>query len=108
MNRISSEDEVLRLINDNEMVVVYFTGRDCGACEAIKFKIESILRTLPNIKAVEIDGEKNVELAAKYGVIFFNLIFLLYIEGKETLRIGRNVDLLELERNIKRYYEMIF
>ena len=106
MNRISSEDEVLRLINDNEMVVVYFTGRDCGACEAIKFKIESILRTLPNIKAVEIDGEKNVELAAKYGV--FSLpIFLLYIEGKETLRIGRNVDLLELERNIKRYYEMI-
>ena len=68
MNRISSEDEVLRLINDNEMVVVYFTGRDCGACEAIKFKIEGILRTLPNIKAVEIDGEKNVELAAKYGV----------------------------------------
>ena len=56
MNRISSEDEVLRLINDNEMVVVYFTGRDCGACEAIKFKIEGILRTLPNIKAVEIDG----------------------------------------------------
>ena len=107
MNRISSEDEVLRLINDNEMVVVYFTGRDCGACEAIKFKIESILRTLPNIKAIEIDGEKNVELAAKYGV--FSLpIFLLYIEGKETLRIGRNVDLLELERNIKRYYEMIF
>ena len=51
--------------------------------------------------------KKNVELAAKYGV--FSLpIFLLYIEGKETLRIGRNVDLLELERNIKRYYEMIF
>lgn len=107
MNRISSESEISRLINENEMVVVYFTGRDCGACEAIKFKIESILKTLPNIKSVEIDGEKNIELAATYGV--FSLpIFLLYVEGKETLRIGRNVDLLELERNIKRYYQMIF
>ena len=107
MNRISSEDEVLRLINDNEMVVVYFTGRDCGACEAIKYKIESILKNLPQIKSGEINGEENLDLAAKYGV--FSLpIFLLFIEGKETLRIGRNVDLLELERNIKRYYEMIF
>lgn len=107
MNRVSSEGEILKLINDNEMVVIYFTGRDCGACEAIKSKIESVLRGLPNIMSVEIDGEKNLELAAKYDV--FSLpIFLLYIEGKETLRIGRNVDLLDLERNIKRYYEMIF
>ena len=89
------------------MVVVYFTGRDCGACEAIKFKIEGILRTLPNIKAVEIDGEKNVQIAAKYGVFSFP-IFLLFIEVKYTLRNGINVDLLELEINIKRYYEMIF
>ena len=62
---------------------------------------------LPQIKSGEINGEENLALAAKYGV--FSLpIFLLFIEGKETLRIGRNVDLLELERNIKRYYEMIF
>ena len=89
------------------MAVIYFTGMDCGACEAIKFKVESILQTLPKIKSGEINGEKNPELAAKYDV--FSLpIFLLFVEGKETIRIGRNVDLLELERNIERYYEMIF
>ena len=69
-------------------------------------EIETV-KNLPEIKSGEINGEESLSLAAKYDV--FSLpIFLLFIEGKETLRIGRNVDLLELERNIKRYYEMIF
>lgn len=106
-NKLVSENEVFNLIDNNKIVVIYFTGMDCGACEAIKFKIESILRSLPKIKSGEINGEENVELAAKYGV--FSLpIFLLFIEGKESLRVGRNVDLLELEGNIRRYYDMIF
>lgn len=107
MKKLLSENDIIKLINDNKMAVIYFTGMDCGACETIKYKIESILRNLPQIKSGEINGEENLGLAAKYGV--FSLpIFLLFIEGKETLRIGRNVDLFELERNIKRYYEMIF
>lgn len=107
MKKLINEDEIINLISNNKMAVVYFTGMDCGACEAIKFKIESILKELPKIKSAEINGEENLELAAKYGV--FSLpIFLLFIEGKETLRIGRNVNLLELEGSIRRYYEMLF
>ncbi|MEN8076091.1 thioredoxin family protein [Clostridioides difficile] len=107
MNKLVNEDDIFNLINDNEMSAIYFTGMDCGACEAIKFKIESILNDLSKIKSGEINGEENLGLAAKYGV--FSLpIFLLFIEGKETLRIGRNVNLLELEGSIRRYYEMIF
>lgn len=106
-NKLVSENEILSLIGNNKMVVIYFTGLDCGACEAIKFKVESILKRLPKIRSGEINGEENLELAAKYGV--FSLpILLLFIEGKESLRIGRNVDLLELEDNIRRYYNMIF
>ena len=107
MRKLINENEIIDLISNNKMSVVYFTGMDCGACEAIKFKIESILKELPQIKSGEINGEENLGLAAKYGV--FSLpIFLLFIEGKETLRVGRNVDLLELERSIRRYYEIIF
>ena len=107
LNTLFSENDIINLVNDNKIAVLYFTGMDCGACEAIKYKIEGILKNLPQIKSGEINGEENLDLATKYGV--FSLpIFLLFIEGKETLRIGRNVDLLELERNIKRYYEMIF
>ena len=68
---------------------------------------ESIIKRYPKIQACEINGEDNLEVAAKYNVFSFP-IFLLYIKGKEYLRIGRNVNLLELERDIERYYKMIF
>ena len=107
MKKLINEDEIINLISNNKMAVVYFTGMDCGACEAIKFKIESILKELPQIKSGEINGEENLGVAAKYGV--FSLpIFLLFIDGKETLISGRNVNLLELEGSIRRYYEMLF
>ena len=107
MNKLHNEDEIIELINNNSMAVVYFTGMDCGACEVIKFKVENILREHPEIKSGEINGEEDLQIAVKYGV--FSLpIFLLFIEGRETLRIGRNIDLLELERNIERYYNMIY
>lgn len=107
MKELNSSYEIEELIKNNTMAIVYFTGSRCGACEAIKIKIEEIIKRYPEIKNGEINGETNLEIAAKYDV-FSVPIFLLYIEGKESLRIGRNVNLLELERNIERYYHMIY
>lgn len=107
MNKLLTENEISDLINNNKMAVVYFTGNSCSACEAIKIKVEEILKRFPKIQGGEINGEENISLAIKYDV-YSVPIFLLYIEGKESLRIGRNVNLLELEHNIERYYEMIF
>lgn len=107
MNKLSSNDEIDKLIKNNIMAVVYFSGSKCGACEAIKIKIEEILKKYPNIKDCEINGEENLEIAARFDV-FSVPIFLLYIEGKESIRVGRNVNLMDLESNIDRYYEMLY
>lgn len=107
MINIEDRDEVVKLIKDNKMSIIYFTGSACGACEAIKGKIESILKEYPKIVCREINGEKYIDLAAEYG-IFSLPIMLLFIEGKEFLRVGRNVNLLELRGDIERYYNMIF
>ncbi|MBM6860077.1 thioredoxin, partial [Clostridium saudiense] len=61
----------------------------------------------PKIVCREVNGEKHIDLAAEYD-IFSLPIMLLFIEGKEFLRLGRNVNLLELKMNIERYYNMIF
>ncbi|WP_238881724.1 thioredoxin family protein [Clostridium sp. YIM B02551] len=107
MNKLHSDNDIVDLIKNHRMTVVYFSGSTCGACEVIKLKIEDMLKKYPNIKCGEIDAEKHLDLAAKYN-IFSVPIFLLYIDGKESIRLGRNLDLLELETNIGRYYEMIF
>lgn len=107
MEKLHNQEEIEALIKNNAMVVVYFTGNSCSACEAIKIKIEDILNSFPKIKGVEINGEENISLAIKYDV-YSVPVFLLFIEGRESIRIGRNVDLLELERSIERYYHMLF
>ena len=56
---------------------------------------------------MEIDSEKQMEFAAMNNVFSFPLL-ILYINGKETIRVGRNVNLLELEKSIDRYYAMLF
>lgn len=107
MNLVKTQSELEELINKNIITVVYFSGTTCGACEVIKIRINDMLTKFPQIASYEINGEENIELAAKYEV--FSLpIMLLYIEGKETLRVGRNVDFLNLENQISRYYHMIF
>ncbi|MDO5516779.1 MAG: thioredoxin family protein [Clostridium sp.] len=107
MKKTTSSIEIKDIIEQNRISVVYFTGMDCGACEAIKFKIEEILKRFNNIKSCEVDGEKHPDICAEYGV-FSVPIFLLFIDRKESIRIGRNVDLMDLESKIQRYYEMVF
>ncbi|MGM9934687.1 thioredoxin family protein [uncultured Clostridium sp.] len=107
MKVLNTEEEIHKLIDSSEMTVIYFTGMDCGACEAIKFKVEEILKKFPKIKSGEINGENHPHICAKFE-IFSVPIFLLFVDKKESLRIGRNVDLLDLEFKIQRYYEMIY
>ena len=105
--KLDTLELVQKNINQNKMTVVYFTGNSCGACEVIKEKIEKFLENYPNIKAYEINGEENTKIAYKYSV-FSMPVFLLFIEGKESIRTGKHVDLLSLERRIDRYYNMIY
>lgn len=107
MMNIEAAKEVEKLIKNSRMSIIYFTGNTCGVCEVIKEKLENLLKSFPEISFIEISGEKNVELAIKYD-IFTLPIMLLFIDSKEFLRVGRNVDLLDLECRIKRYYYMIF
>lgn len=107
MKPLKNIKEINDIINTSNISVIYFTGRDCGTCEAIKFKVEEILKSFPKIKSGEIDGEKHPDICAEFNVFSLPLL-ILYVDEKESIRIGRNIDLLSLERNIDRYYNMIY
>ncbi|MDS0525243.1 thioredoxin family protein [Clostridium sp. SHJSY1] len=107
MLKTTSNEELKDIISNNEMVILYFSNKVCGACEVIKNKVQNILKLYSKVKFIEIDGEEQVELAALNNVFSFPLL-ILYVDGKEVIRLGRNVNLLELENIIKRYYDMLF
>lgn len=107
MLKVNNNEEVKNIINENEIVILYFSNKVCGACEAIRSKVERILKSYSKVKSIEIDGEKQIELAAINNVFSFPLL-ILFVNGKETIRVGRNIDLFEFENIIKRYYDMLF
>ena len=107
MIEIKKNDNIDNLINENIITVIYFTGTECGACEVIKKRIEEILKEYSNVNCYEINGEENVDIAARYGVFSLPIV-LLFVEGKETIRVGRNIDFLEFERSIERYNSLLF
>ena len=106
MKKYNNYDEISDLINNNQIVIVYFNGVSCGACEVIKVKIEKIIDKYPKIKSCEINGEDHLDVAASFDVFSLPLL-LVYIDGKETIRIGKNIDLLEFENIINRYYTLL-
>lgn len=107
MLKINTNEEIKTIISDNEMVILYFSNQACGACEIIRSKVQNILVQYSKVKLIEIDGEEQIELAALNNVFSFPLL-ILYVDGKEVIRVGRNVNLLELEATINRYYDMLF
>ena len=104
--KIDNREKIANLIKENKIVILYFSNKTCGACEVIGKKVEEMLQGYPEIRSFEIEGEKHVQLAAMNDVFSFPLL-ILFVNGKETIRVGRNVDLMELEKSIKRYYDML-
>ncbi|MGL5354564.1 MAG: thioredoxin family protein [Clostridium sp.] len=107
MKVINKKDEVLEIIKNNEMTIIYFSGTSCGACEVIKEKVEKIVTQYPAIETAEINAVVNSKIAAEYN-IFSLPILLLFVDGKETIRLGRNFDGISFANTIDRYYKMIF
>lgn len=101
------KDEIEEFIKVNLIGVLYFSGATCGACDVIKEKVLHITKDYNGVKLLEVNAIENKKIAAEYN-IFSLPILLLFVDGKETLRIGRNFDILEFKSYIDRYYNMIF
>jgi thioredoxin-like negative regulator of GroEL len=104
---VDSNEVLEKLIEDNEMVLVYFGSENCGVCSAMKPKLEEILKNYPKVKSVQVDVEKLLEVSALYNIFTIPGI-LLFIEGKETIREARNVSIIDLNNKISRYYKLFF
>lgn len=106
MDSLNNEMEIHKLIESSDIALLYFSGTTCGACEAIRGKIEKILESYPKIHSGFINGEEHVELMGSFQIFTVPQV-ILYVFGKETLREGKHLDLLEFERKIHRYCELL-
>lgn len=56
MVKVNNNEEVKNMINENEIVLLYFSNKVCEACEAIRSKVERILKSYSKVKSMELDG----------------------------------------------------
>jgi thioredoxin-like negative regulator of GroEL len=107
MNIVNSNEAIEELINNNQIVLVYFGSNTCNVCTALKPKVEELIKDYPQIKSAQVDVEKSLTVSAAYN-IFTIPVILVFIEGKEIIREARHISMQDISRKIERYYNMLF
>lgn len=101
-----NSESINKIVRENQMSMLYFEGSTCGACDAIKVKIEKILKKYPKLVFKEINGVVNKEIATEYSVYSLPLM-ILFADGREVMRLGRNMSISDLDSSIERYYTLL-
>jgi thioredoxin-like negative regulator of GroEL len=107
MKTITNLDEIQTIIDENSMVLTYFTTHGCNVCVDLFPKIENMMEEFPEIITVrgEVDAEPGI--VGAHGVFVVPTI-VLFVDGKETIRRSRTIGVEELRALIERYYRMVF
>ena len=107
MHKVKELEDLEILLKQHPMTIVFFSGSICSACQAIKLKLEQLLLRYPRIESRDIDLVSQKQMAAHFGV-YVSPVFILFVEGKECVRVGSSVDFGEVEGILKRYYDLLY
>jgi thioredoxin-like negative regulator of GroEL len=92
----------------NNAVCFYLSTPECNICKILKPKVlEMIEKDFSKINFYYVNMNEAKEISGQLSVFSVPTI-LVYFEGKESIRLSRNVHLEELREQIERYYKMIF
>ena len=101
-------EDIQSIIENKPAVMLYFWGEDCAVCDALKPKIKELLdNNFPKIEQIYIDAKNNTNIAANFNV-FAIPTTIIFLDGKEFLREGRNVSIVTLKDKLERVYNLFF
>lgn len=108
MIEINSKEELLEILEKDRAVLLYFAATNCGVCEVLKPKIEDeVSKNFSQMKQYYINSNQNLDITSHFN-IFSSPTILVFFEGKEFKRYGRNISLDIFNSELKRLYEMVF
>ena len=92
----------------NEAVLLYITAPNCNVCEALKSKIKELFKSnFPKVLLYEADIAKVPEISSRFN-IFSAPLMMLFFDGQEFVREGRNVSLSILKERVEKVYNLYF
>jgi thioredoxin-like negative regulator of GroEL len=100
-------EEIKKIIEENQAVMLYFSAPTCNVCHALKPKLlDAIESNFKEFKVVSIDTSFEQEVAAHFSVFAIPTV-LVFLGGREFLRKSRHMSVDEVVREIKRPYEIM-
>ena len=106
MQTVQSLEALNRLARENDMLLIYCSGGNCGVCRVLLPKLERMLEKFPRVAAVKMDVDTNPEMAANFQIFSIPAVLLL-VQGKETVREAGILSLTTLEQRIARYQSLL-
>ncbi len=100
-------EEIKKIIEENQAVMLYFSAPTCNVCHALKPKLlDAIESNFKEFKVVSVDTSLEQEVAAYFSVFAIPTV-LVFLGGREFLRKSRHMSVDEVMREIKRPYEIM-
>jgi thioredoxin-like negative regulator of GroEL len=95
-------------LQENRALVFFFSSPDCTICKELKPRIQRLLADeFPKIQMYTIEAEQSPEITGQLRVFSFPAV-LLFLEGKEYLRVGRYFGMSDFRNDLNRLYSLIF
>jgi thiol-disulfide isomerase/thioredoxin len=96
MEKLSSSLQFDECIQENPLLLVYFSGENCNVCTSLKPKVEALVHEkFQQIKLIEVPTGEAPELSARFRV-FTVPVVLFFVEGREYLREARLISIPDL------------
>lgn len=100
-------EDIEKIIEDNQAVMLYFSAPTCNVCHALKPKLlDAIENNFGKFQIISIDTSVDQEIAAHFSVFTIPTV-LVFLDGKEFLRKSRHMSVNEVVGEIKRPYEIM-
>lgn len=105
---IKTLEEFNSFSKENAGAVFYFSTPDCNVCKVLKPKLKEFLaEQFAEMKFAYVNVADSLELAGQLSIFTVPTI-LFYLDGKEFIRKSRNINMVELENELTRPYELFF
>lgn len=102
----SDLDLIREWIGENDLCLLVFTTETCGVCNALKPRVGELAEREPALNVRYVDAERSAEAAGQYGV-FAVPVYILFVQGRETVRFARHFGMNELESAVNRYARLL-
>ena len=107
MKKLNSMEEIENFLK-KPAVLLYISAPNCNVCDVLKERVKNVLgEKFPKIEMGEANIAKIPEISSKFN-IFSAPVFMIYFDGKEFAREGRNVGLYPLSEKIEKIYKIFF